>query len=231
MTRALAICHPGGGTGGVFHAGARDAGAAVEEWTPAETPWPPRPLGDYDALIVLGGDQNVHEQDRFPYLADELAILHAWLPSGRPVLGVCLGAQLLADAAGGRVVRASRRELGWLEVELLAGAGEDPLLGFAPERVTALQWHSYAVEPPPGATMLARSPVCPQAFRVGAAWGVQFHPEVDLGILQSWLEDLDRGVEPQARDARALEAGVAEHLGAWNAFGRELARRFLTQAG
>ena len=93
MTRALAICHPGGGTGGVFHAGARDAGAAVEEWTPAETPWPPRPLGDYDALIGLGGDQNVHEQDRFPYLADELAILlsgltdatiFAWARAGCP---------------------------------------------------------------------------------------------------------------------------------------------------
>ena len=71
MTRVLAVCHPGGGTSGVFHDGARDAGAAIDEWTPADAGDPPRPLDDYGALVVLGGDQNVHERDRFPYLIDE----------------------------------------------------------------------------------------------------------------------------------------------------------------
>jgi len=226
VKRILCICHPGGGTSGVFHAGAADAGCAIEEWTPAERPRPPRPLGDYAALIVLGGDQNVCEQDRFPYLGDELALLRDWLPGGRPVLGVCLGAQLLAQAAGGQVVRASSRELGWLDVGLLPAAAEDPLLGFAPERVTALQWHTYAVDPPPGATTLASSPVCPQAFRLGETWGVQFHPEVDASILRGWLGDLDLAVREQAADAAVLQAGVAEHMAGWNAFGRELSRRF-----
>ena len=229
MTRVLSICHPGGGTSGVFHAGAADAGCAIEEWTPAQRPDPPRALGEYEGLLVLGGDQNLCEQDRFPYLTAELALLRTWLASGRPMLGVCLGAQLLAEACGGRVVRASRRELGWLDVELLAAAAQDPLLAFAPQHVTTLQWHSYAVEPPPGATLLASSPVCPQAFRAGVAWGVQFHPEVDAGILADWLADLDRGVPPQARDAEVLQAGIAEHLETWNAFGRELFRRFATQ--
>ena len=72
MTRIISICHPGGGTSGVFHTGAADAGCVIEEWTPAERPQPPRPLGDYAALIVLGGDQNVCEQDRFPYLTRSL---------------------------------------------------------------------------------------------------------------------------------------------------------------
>ena len=229
MTRVLSICHPGGGTSGVFHAGAADAGCAIEEWTPAQRPDPPRALGEYDGLLVLGGDQNVCEQDRFPYLTAELTLLRTWLASRRPMLGVCLGAQLLAEACGGRVVRSARRELGWLEVELLAAAAQDPLLAFAPQHVTALQWHSYAVEPPPGATLLASSPVCPQAFRAGVAWGVQFHPEVDAGILADWLADLDRGVPPQARDAEVLQAGIAEHLETWNAFGRELFRRFAKQ--
>ena len=229
--RILSICHPGGGTSGVFHAGAADAGCAIEEWTPAERPRPPRPLGDYAALIVLGGDQNVCEQDRFPYLAEELALLREWLPSGRPVLGVCLGAQLLADAAGGRVARASERELGWLDVDLLPAAGSDPVLGWAPRRVTALQWHSYLVEPPPGATVLACSPVCPQAYRVGEAWGVQFHPEVDAAILDGWLADLDRSVPEQRWDAEALEAGVPAHMERWNAVGRELLRRFAARLG
>ena len=83
----------------------------------------------------------------------------------------------------------------------------------------------------PSSRRLARSPICPQAFRLGSTWGLQFHPEVDLAILEGWLADLDRGVPPQARDAAALEAGVAEHLAAWNVFGRELFRRFLTQTG
>lgn len=231
MTRILVVCHPAGGTSGVFHDAARAAGAVLDEWLPAERPEPPRPLGDYAALVVLGGDQNVSEQHRFPYLTAEIALLREWLPGGRPILGVCLGAQLLAEAAGGRVVRAERRELGWLDVDLLPAAADDPVLGFAPARVTALQWHSWAVEPPPGATVLAHSPVCVQAFRLGSAWGVQFHPEVDRAILASWLEDLDRGVPPQARDAETLEGGVAQHLDAWNAIGRELFARFLTQAG
>ena len=226
MTRVLCICHPGGGTSGVFHAGAADAGCAIEEWTPAERPEPPRPLDDYAALIVLGGDQNVCEQDRFPYLTDELALLRDWLPGGRPVLGVCVGAQLLAEASGGRVVRARERELGWLDVDVLPAAAADPLLGFAPRRVTALQWHTYAVDPPPGATVLASSPVCPQAFRLGEAWGVQFHPEVDAPILRGWLGDLDPAVRADAPDARTPQAGVAAHMEPWNAFGRELSRRF-----
>jgi GMP synthase (glutamine-hydrolysing) len=226
MTRLLAICHPGGGTSGVFHAGAREAGCVIEEWTPAEALDPPRPLDEYAGLIVLGGDQNVCEQDRYPYLTGELSLLRRWLPSGRPMLGVCLGAQLLAEAAGGRVVRARRRELGWLDVDLLPAAGSDPVLGFAPSRVTALQWHSYAVEPPTGATVLASSPVCAQAYRLGEAWGVQFHPEVDTAILGAWLMDLDPGVPEQARDAHILAAGVPENLDDWNAFGHELLRRF-----
>lgn len=231
MRRALAVCHPGGGTCGVFHDGARDAGWAIDEWTPADGGPPPQAIDAYAALIVLGGDQNVCEQDRYPYLTAELELLRTWLAGDRPVLGVCLGAQLLAEAAGGRVIRSTVRELGWLPVDLLPAADGDPVLGFAPPRFTALQWHSYAVEPPPGAVVLAQSPVCPQAFRDANRWGVQFHPEVDAAILGAWLGDLDRGIPPQARDAQVLEAGVAEHLEAWNAFGRELSRRFLAQAG
>ncbi len=231
MSRVLAVCHPAGGTSGVFHDAARAAGHVIDEWLPAERPEPPRPLGEYAALVVLGGDQNVSEQDRFPYLTAEIALLREWLPGGRPVLGVCLGAQLLAEAAGGRVVRASARELGWLDVEILPAAAGDPVLGSAPPRLTALQWHSFAVDPPPGAVVLARSPVCAQAFRLGSAWGVQFHPEVDRAILDGWLDDLDRGIPPQARDAELLEGGVAEHLEEWNAVGRELFKGFLTQVG
>lgn len=226
MRRVLSICHPGGGTGGVFHLGAADAGCVIEEWTPALAPEPLRPLEDYAGLVVLGGDQNVCEQERFPYLTRELELLERWLGSGRPLLGVCLGAQLLARAAGGEVVPATSRELGWLGVELLPAAASDPLLGFAPPRVTAMQWHSYSVELPAGAQPLASSCVCVQAFRLGRSWGVQFHPEVDEAVLGEWLADLRAGGPQEICDAQTLEAGVPAHMPTWNEFGRELFRHF-----
>jgi GMP synthase-like glutamine amidotransferase len=226
VKRVLSICHPGGGRSGVFRLGAGDAGCVIDEWTPALEPEPPRPLPEYAGLVVLGGDQNVCEQERFPYLARELELLERWLECGRPLLGVCLGAQLLAQAAGGAVVPAPTRELGWLEVELLPAAASDPLLAFAPARVTAMQWHSYAVELPAGAQALARSPVCVQAFRRGNGWGVQFHPEVDAAILAEWTAELRAAVPARTADASAIDEGIPGHLAEWNAFGRELFERF-----
>ncbi len=233
-TRILAIMHPGGGTSGVFHDGARAAGRTIEEWTPAERPEPPRPLGDYGGLLVLGGEQNVCEQDRYPYLADELDLIGEWLAGGLPLLGVCLGAQLIAQAGGGVVVRADERELGWLEVERLDAGARDPLLGFAAAHFTALQWHSYAVEPPPGAVALASSPVCLQAYRAGEAWGVQYHPEVTPQILEDWIAELladPRELSPE-QPAERLRAGMRDgSLERWNAHGRELFARFAARVG
>lgn len=236
MARILAITHPGGGTSGVFAAGAAKAGHELEEWTAAQAPEPPRPLGSYAGLLVLGGDQNVGEQERFPYLTGEIALLRDWLGAGRPAFGVCLGAQLIAQAGGGAVVRAGERELGWLEVTLTPAGRTDPVLGFGPERMTAFQWHSYAVEAPPGATLLATSAVCDQAFRLGESWAVQYHPEVDALILADWIADLRAGAPrgdaaARERDAAAIEAGISEHLAAWNAYGLELFRRFAARLG
>ena len=233
-TRILAITHPGGGTSGVFHDGARAAGRTIEEWTPAERPEPPRPLSAYSGLLVLGGEQNVCEQDRFPYLTAELALISGWLAGGLPLLGVCLGAQLIAEAGGGAVVRSPERELGWLEVERLDTGAGDPLLGFGAPRFTALQWHSYAVEPPAGAAGLARSPVCLQAYRLGEAWGVQYHPEVTPQILEDWIAELlaDPREVSAGQTAERLRAGVRDgSLERWNAYGRELFARFAARVG
>lgn len=227
MAPILAMTHPGGGTSGVFADGARQAGRRIEAWSPAQAEEPPRPLAEYAALLVLGGDQNVCEQDRFPYLTGEIELLREWLAEGRPAFGVCLGAQLIAQAGGGAVVRSPERELGWLGVELTAAGREDPVLGFGDEAFTAFQWHSYSVEPPPGSVVLARNGVCAQAYRFGEAWGVQYHPEVDEAILRDWISDLGDGSGPtRERDQAAIRAGMPEHLERWNAYGRELFRRF-----
>ena len=151
------------------------------------------PPESYDALVVLGGGMNVHEADRRPYLRDEIALLEETLAARRPVLGVCLGAQLLAAAAGAEMHRARTPEIGWREVELCSAAAADHVVGALPRRFTAFQWHSYAFDIPFGAVELARNEVCPQAYRLGdAAWGVQFHPEVTEAILAGLVRLLRR---------------------------------------
>jgi GMP synthase-like glutamine amidotransferase len=189
-------------------------GAAARETSP----------DDWDAVIVLGGSMHPDEDDRHPWLADETQLLRGAVERGRPVLGVCLGAQLLARALGGAVFRAPQPEVGWLDVELVPAAAGDPVLGPLPRRFAALQWHEYAYSLPPGAVELARSPVCNQAFRAGAAWGVQFHPEVTAAQVAAWA------AEDGASAAPALVAETAERIAAWNELGARLCGGFLDYA-
>jgi GMP synthase-like glutamine amidotransferase len=147
--------------------------------------------------------------------------LRAAVGRGQPLLGVCLGGQLLARAAGAHVGPAARPEIGWFEVELTPEGEADPVLGALPGRFEAFEWHSYAFEVPPGGVLLARNPVCAQAFRVGeAAWAVQFHPEVTREMLEAWKAGSDGSVPPIPLDP----------IGRWNEVGRILANAFFDQA-
>ena len=229
MPEVLCICHPEGGTAGVFEEAAAQCGVEIVNWMVADEPEPPASPDSFCGLLVLGGDQNVDEQHLYPYLTRELEFISAWLGAGRPALGVCLGAQLLAEALGGRVARAREREFGWLDVTLLPDGLEDPVTGFGAERFPALQWHDYAIEPPEGSAELASSPVCLQAYRLGEAWGVQFHPEVTGEILEEWLEPLlagEQGAEKKA-EAEGMLAEMPAHIEGWNDYGRELFTRFV----
>ena len=140
-------------------------------------------------LVVLGGPMNVDQTDQYPFLADEVAWLRAALMSGMPVLGICLGSQLLAKAAGARVYPNPVKEIGWYPLELTAAAADDPLFARCPANATVFQWHGDTFDLPPGATHLAHSAACRhQAFRVGqAAWGLQFHLEVTAEMIETWL--------------------------------------------
>ena len=148
---------------------------------------------DYELVVAMGSIRSVYEADSRSWIADELDFLRRADASGVPVLGICFGAQALAAAHGGRVVRAERPQIGWHPLEgLESGLPGGPWM----------QWHSDRIEPPPNATVLVADDSCVQAFTVGRALGVQFHPEVTRDHVAQWIEgggaaELERhGIDP-----------------------------------
>ena len=146
-------------------------------------------LDRYAALIVLGGPMNADQIDHYPNLLSEVEIIREALARDMSVLGICLGAQLLAKALGGRIRRNAVREVGWYDVELTPEGLVDPVLSTFASRQEVFQWHEDGIELPADAVHLARSPASSvQAFRYGEhAYGFQFHLEVDSSLIERWL--------------------------------------------
>ena len=227
--RALAIVHQDDAGPGVFAEAFAQAGVDLDEWMISAGGEAPADLAAYDAVAVFGGAMHADQEDRHPWLAEEKRLLAALLEEGRPLLGVCLGSQLLAGAAGAAVRRLPTPEIGWHDVELEAAASNDPVLGFLPQRFTAFGWHSYEADLPPGASPLARSDACLQAYRAGdAAWGIQFHAEVSATDLDHWTVNYEEDPDAVAigLDAEALGRRNAQEIDRWNETGRALCRRF-----
>jgi GMP synthase (glutamine-hydrolysing) len=225
--RVLAIVHQRDCGMGVF----AHPGVEIVEWHPAEGP---APLLDHDAVVVLGGAMNVDDEADNGWLAGEKDVLRELLARSIPLLGVCLGTQLLAEAAGGVARRAAAPEIGWLDVTVDPAAADDPVIGALPERFQAFQWHSYEAVPPPGATTLAYSDACVQAYRLDdrLAWGIQFHAEVDEPTAAAWTRDYrsDPDAVRIGLDPEALLAQTAQRIRAWNELGRALFARFVAAA-
>ena len=229
--RVLAVEHQSDAGLGVFAEALAAGGHDLTAWEPALGS--PAPDGDHDAFIVLGGAVNVEEQDEHPWISREVQTIAGWIEGGYPVLGLCLGSQLVAAASGGSVRRASEPEIGWFGVDVNEQGAADPLLGPLAPSFEAFQWHSFECLPPPGAVELATSAVCTQAFRIGErAWGLQFHPEVSRADALHWIDDYRS--DPDAIrigiDPVALRAETEPKLEAWNELGREICRRFVELA-
>lgn len=223
----VALVHGDGGGPSLFRGVLERLGASVTDVRLHRGETPERAPRDYDAVMSFGGTMHPHEHEAHPWLGAEIAYLEEALAADVPTLGVCLGAQLLARAAGGEVVRAAQKEIGWIAVDLTEAAAEDPLFSELPRRFRSFQWHEYAAGVPPGAVELARNEVCPQAFRLGhGAWGVQFHPEVTLEQLVRWIRAYEDPPVPPERYIAAAQ----RHIREWNDIGRSLCERFFTAA-
>ena len=224
----LAVIHGEEVRSGVFGEVVEARGYRLEEWSLAWSRPPVRALDDYGAVLVFGGAMHADQDDRHPWLREENLLIQRLLNVGMPVLGVCLGAQLLAKSAHATVGPASEPEIGWVEVELTPEGADDPVLGALPGRFDAFQWHYYTYGVPGGAVELARSAVCTQAFRLGpCAWGIQFHAEVTEPQIAGWIAENPEEVPGPTGE---LLAATAERIGRWNELGRSLCGGFLAVA-
>ena len=225
--RVLSIVHHGTDDGGVFDETVVERGHVLEHWlVPNGDPLPVS--GEHDAVLVFGGAMHPDQDHAHPWLGPEVAYLREILAAGTPVLGVCLGAQLVARAAGASVGPAPASEVGWHEISLTAAGRDDPVLGVLPERIDAFQWHHYTFGLPDGASELAVSASCRQAFALGErVWGIQFHAEVTREMIVSWAED---GASELTVSHTELVAQTDGLIASWNDAGRRLCGAFLDSA-
>jgi GMP synthase-like glutamine amidotransferase len=227
--RVLSITHepaPTGG-GGLFESVIDDRGDTLVRWLiPTRTA--PAPPTDFDAVIVFGGAAHPDQDAEHPWLPVEAEFLGAALEAGVPMLGVCLGSQLIARAAGAWVGPAEYSEVGWHTVDLNEAGTRDSVVGVLPAHFDAFQWHHYTFELPDGATLLGESAAAPQAYRIGdCVWGVQFHPEVTRVMVDHWSSHgRDELPKPEGEVRRETD----EKLGLWNTHGRALCSAFLDAA-
>jgi GMP synthase (glutamine-hydrolysing) len=168
----------------------------------------PTDPGRYDGVISMGGSMNVYQEDEFPFLKDETLFLAKAIDSDVPVLGICLGAQMIAKACGAAVTLSPEKEVGWGQVSLTEAGRSDVLFRGLPSTMEVLQWHEDMFQIPSGGTLLAGGTACPhQAFRYRNAFGLQFHVEVTADILKDWFTDL-----PEKDDILRRHGEVCQEL-------------------
>ena len=162
----------------------RSDGYEITDIRAWKDPIPHNPEG-YSAVIILGGPMSVY--DGSDSMFKEQALIRNAVGNDTPVLGICLGSQLIAQALGGRVHKGPRKEIGWFDdISVTEEGHQDIFAGLQKKMIKAFQWHGDTYDLPPRATILARSSLYPQAFRIGSAVGLQFHLEVTEALIKEW---------------------------------------------
>ncbi|MGI8519985.1 MAG: type 1 glutamine amidotransferase [Actinomycetota bacterium] len=201
-----------------------DAGFEVRV-TPAPGGLSEGDLEQCSGVVVLGGEMGCHDSAEFPWLLDEVALIQRAHEQQIPVLGICLGGQLVAQALGGRVLAGVRHEIGWFDAEVTV---DDPLLG-PPGEGKQFLWHSDAFEPPPGAEALVSGRVpgrAPLGFRCGTSYGLQFHPEVTPELVAGWVATGDGELAELGVDGCDLISATAQHDRHYQRQARRIAEGF-----
>jgi GMP synthase (glutamine-hydrolysing) len=164
----------------------RSAGFQIEEVNAQEDQVPPN-SDQYSAIVILGGPMSAY--DNLTYLAREQELIRDAIRKEVPVLGICLGSQLIAQAIGGMVHKGPKKEIGWSEVTLSPNGLKSLFNGIKNKTLRVFQWHGDTYDLPEKANIMASSPLYPQAFSFGTAVGIQFHLEVDGEMIHRWLQE------------------------------------------
>lgn len=210
-----------------------EAAAKIDLWKP----WAGQPLPDSvsaDALVVFGGEQAATDDHTHPYLPGLARLMADYTAMDRPVLGICLGSQVLARAFGAENRLGVAPEFGWCDVGLTDAATDDPVLGALPRQFPIFQWHSDTFTLPAGAVRLAGSAVAEnQCFRIGrATYGMQFHFEASRAVVADWGREFPDLIERLSPGWAARQAGLAATHGARaDAHGLALARAWVGLIG
>ena len=188
----------------------------------------PSNLDNQAGLIVMGGPMSVYDHEQFPFLLDEQRLIEQALKDDKPVLGVCLGSQLLAATLGIEVKSGAQKEIGWHSVASTEYAVADPLWKELPARFTAYHWHGDVYDLPQGAVPLVSSELRPcQGFRYGAnAYGFLFHMEVTDKIIQNMVKEFSGELEAEHIVAETIIQQTRDHLSNLQAIGAKVFRRW-----
>lgn len=196
----------------------------------------PERLDGVGGIILMGGPMGVYDEDRYRYLVPENRLIQKALDAGLPMLGVCLGSQLIAKAAAARVYKGPRREIGWRPIRLTAEGEKDPVIGTLTNTPLVFHWHGDTFDLPAGAIHLASSDRYPhQAFRIGRdVYALQFHLEVDPGMIDRWLDSPDNIRElhdvSDETSAEAIRREASEQMARLTEGGRSFFKAYFRQA-
>jgi len=182
----------------------------------------PDEMGGGAGLIIMGGPMGVYEQDRYPFLRQEILLLEQAMKEEKPVLGICLGSQLVATALGAKVTKGRKKEIGWYPVTLTETATGDRLWKGVEPSFTAYHWHGDVFELPRGAEPLASSALTPcQAFRYGKnAYGFLFHMEVTEEIIRDMVQTFADELQEEGLDGRRIVDRAGDFLPALKGIGK-----------
>ncbi|MGD1857172.1 MAG: type 1 glutamine amidotransferase [Leptolyngbyaceae cyanobacterium] len=198
-------------------------GAELSTWLPEQQSQ--RPQGEFSGLIILGGHMNAHEDDKYPHLKQVVDLIHQFHAEHKPIMGVCLGSQLIARAFGSQVYPHSTPELGFSPLEVVKPLATEPWLQSCDADLHIMQWHFDTFDLPVQATLLMTNDICKhQAYRIGSnIYGFQFHLEVTPEIIADWLTaksdwidthypNLDQKIQEQIRQHADGAAAFAENV-------------------